>query len=37
MREFQDRKQAADATRAEVMRMAGLTTETQEPASKMGT
>ena len=35
MREFQDRKQAADATRAEVMRMAGLTMEAQEPASKM--
>src|SRR3954469_18675915 len=35
MREFQDRKQAADTTRAEVLRMAGLT-ETQEPTSKMG-
>jgi 1-acyl-sn-glycerol-3-phosphate acyltransferase len=34
MRGMRDRKQAADATRAEVVRMAGLAVEPREPATK---
>lgn len=38
LRNLQDRKQAAEATRSEVLRMAGLpSVESQEPASRIGT
>ena len=36
LRNLRDRKQAADATRTEVLRISGLAATSQEPASKMG-